>query len=146
MYTRRFSLGKDENSSDVQSMVELCFVPSIKPHRNKRLANIFKNRKLKVLPEADPSAHEFAARYCRELRKRITRQQYIDVIYNVHVDEQLQVIMKETLHHAWLRTFGATHFSPAAKKQMIADAMKIFSQQAQEAYERFHLVQIVGEA
>ena len=90
--------------------------------------------------------YHLAARFSRELRGKVSKAQYIDVVYGVHFVPSLQKIVNQAMNRAWKKVFGKNMGHDASTIYIVERTILVFKKQAQDAYERFHLVRIVGEA
>ena len=99
------------------------------------------------LSEEESAIYELSARFSREVMKRVSHQQYVNIVYGIHVDHFLQKVVATAMQKAWKRVFDETLGDDPKTISKVAKTVGIFREQAQKAYEKFHLVKTVtGEA
>ena len=96
--------------------------------------------------EEESAVYELSVRFGREVIRRVSHQQLVDIVYDVHVDRFLKKVMAEAMKKAWKRVFDVEIGQDEQTMATIEKMTKIFRQQSQKAYEKFYLVKVVGEA
>jgi hypothetical protein len=98
------------------------------------------------LTEDESALYELSARFSREIMKRVSKQQYVDIIYGIHLNAFLQKVIATAMQRAWKRVFEQEMKDDHQTIATVEKVVKIFREQAQKAYEKFHLVNQVAEA
>ena len=98
-----------------------------------------------MVEKKEISLYKLAGRFGRQIRKRVDFDQFINIAYNVHVDDDLKEIMRKSMKKAWKRTFKKS-FKSAENNKMVEKSIQIFREQTQAHFERVYMTKTIAIA